>query len=404
VEEIGDRANPFTEGDCVSHLVRAAFLRSVGDVSRVPDPPRLERMSEDFSLTPRIASRLLRPALDALVGPEIAARFHHRRLLAVAADVAYLELMRKISGLGAAHGIELAFLKHGALLLEGVTSPGSRQACDIDVLVREDAVDALFELLVAEGFRPSPGGLCDHQAPALHHPAYGTVEIHRFLPGVRRQATGRFVRLEDLQHHGALRRVTREGVTSLALDRTVLAAHLVSHGIAQHGDRPDTYPIFRMFGDLSDLGLFSKGATEERERVWSWCRADVTRRRFDSAMALGRALEDGLDPAGMPTNARRLLHHVVAGTLDPDYVAMMRLALFKKPLSDAPRRARLAWLAWTVFPGRGSSALEKTANAPGLARLLRNPFLRPFALAARLGSSLAATYRVHRRGGRLAWG
>lgn len=404
MDEIGDRTALVPGGECLSDLVRAAFSRSNGGVSKTPDPPRLERMAEDLSLMARIASRIGRDALDAFVGSGIASRFHRRRLMAVAADVAYLELMRKISGVAGSRGVELVFLKHGALLLAGVTSPGSREACDIDVLVAEGAVEELFALLVAQGFRPSPGGLCDHQAPALHHPAYGTVEIHRFLPGVRTGPGDRFVRLEDLKRQGALRPVERDGVTSLELDRTVLAAHLVSHGIAQHGDRPDTYPILRMFGDLSDLGLFSPGASAERERVWTWCRADVSRRRFDSVMALGLALESGIPPQAMPANARRLLQHVVAGTLDADYVAMMRLALFKRPLSDTPRRAHLSWLLWTLFPGKGSSALEKTADAPGVARGLRNRFLRPFALAARFGSSLAATYRVHRRGGRLAWG
>jgi hypothetical protein len=380
-----------------------AFGCPARDLPAVPEPSRLESLADGLSLTTRIASRLGRASLHAVLGPEAADRFHHRKLLAVAADVAYLELMRKIGDLCAEHALDLAFLKHGALLLEGVTAPGSREACDIDVLVSETAVSTLFELLVAEGFRPSAGGLCDHQAPALHHPSFGTVEIHRFLPGVRKGANERFARLEDLRRQGVLGQLERDGVKALALDRTVFAAHLVSHGIAQHGDRPDSYPILRMFGDLSDLGIFRPGASAEREQVWSWCRTDVPRRRFDSVLALGLALEDGVEPARMPANARRLLEHIVAGTLDADYVAMMRLALFKKPLSD-DRSARLAWLLWTVFPGKGSTALEKTANAPGLPRLLRNPFLRPFALLARFGSSLAATYRIHRRGGRLAWG
>lgn len=388
----------------MSVLLRLAFSGAAPSPAPVLEPSLFGRISDDLSLTPRIATRIDRRSLERLAGVEEANRFRHRRQLSTAADVAYLELMRKLSSLCASHGIEIAFLKHGALLLAGTTKTGSREACDIDVLVSESRVAPLFDLLVAQGFRPSPSGLCDHQAPALHHPAFGTVEIHRFLPGVRRAATARFVRLEDLEVEGALSRGERQGVTSLALDLPALTAHLLSHGIAQHGDRPDTYPILRMFADLSDLAVFKPEAREARERAWAWCSADVPRHRFESVMETGLALENGVDLDSMGSNARRLLDHIIAGTFDSDYISMMRLALFKRPLSDAPGRARLRWLTWTILPGKGSTAVEKTADAPGLSRLLRNPVSRPFALAARLGCSLAAAYRVHRRGGRLAWG
>lgn len=393
-------------GPALTWLRLAAFGPGGGPELAVSDRDLIQGFSDRLGLTTRVATRVGRDGLERSLGHVTADRFLQRRLKAVAAGVAYVELIRKVGDLAAAAGIEVVLLKHAALLAEGLTPTGSREACDIDVLVPERSVRHLFDILVADGFKASPCGLYEHHAPALHRPDLGTLELHRCLPGVRRSKVERFSRLEDLASRGALQRRDLEGIPVLTPVRAALVAHLVVHGLVQHGDRPNSYPILRMFADLSDLGLFRAGsqAVREQQEAWEWCRADVPRSRFDAMLELGRALEAGDGVEGMSARARRLYSHIVSGTLDPDYITMTNLALFRRPLSDTPVRSWAASLGGTLFPGRGIDVIEKRETGPGLQRLLRNRLLRPFGLAARLVLSLAAAYRVHRRGGRLVWG
>jgi hypothetical protein len=384
----------------LSALVAAAFGPPGAFGGPVADPVRFQELADGLSQTPRIAARLGRCGVEALAGRDASERFRRRQMRTAAANVASLSLVRHVAGIGASSGIGLVVLKHGALLLEGVVAEGGREACDLDVLVSEGEAGALFDLLVKDGFRPSPMGPCDHQLAGLHHPRFGTVEVHTHLPGVRKGPAASFVRLEDLAAQGALRSTDIEGAEVRLLSRPLLVAHLVAHGLAQHGDRPDTYPILRMFGDLSDLGVFRDGPERLLEEATPWVATDVSRRRLEEMLALGRALEEGVAIRCLPANARRLLGHVVLGTLDADYVAMMRLALFRRPLSDSPKASRGAAVFRTLFPARGSSALEKTADSPGWTRLLRNRALRPFALGGRLAASVLAAGRVALRG---AW-
>lgn len=382
----------------LSALTGAAFGPPGVAAGPVADHARFEELADGLSLTPRIAARLGRLGVEALAGRDVSGRFRRRQLRAAAGNVASLSLVRHVAGIGASSGIGLVVLKHGALLLEGVVAEGGREACDLDVLVSEREAGALFDLLVKDGFRPSPMGPCDHQLAALHHPRFGTIEVHTHLPGVRKGPTASFARLEELAARGALRSADVEGVEVRLLSRPLLVAHLVAHGLAQHGDRPDTYPILRMFGDLSDLGVFRDGPERLLEEATPWVATDVSRRQLDAMIALGRGLEEGVAIRRLPANARRLLGHVVLGTLDADYVAMMRLALFRRPLSDSPSASRVAAVVRTLFPARGSSALEKTADPPGWTRLLRNRALRPVALVGRLAVSMAAAGRVALRG------
>jgi hypothetical protein len=381
-------------------LAGAAFGPPGAAVGPVADPARFEELADGLSLTPRVAARLGRSGVEALAGRDVAERFRRRQMRAAAGNVASHALLRHVAGIGASGGIGLVVLKHGALLLEGVVAEGGREACDLDVLVSEGEAGALFDLLVRDGFRPSPMGPCDHQLAGLHHPRFGTLEVHTHLPGVRVGPQGSFARVEDLAARDVLRSARVEGVEVRLLSKPLLAAHLVAHGLAQHGDRPDTYPILRMFGDLSDLGLFREGGENLFEEATPWVATDVSRRRLGAMQALGSALEEGVAVRHLPANARRLLGHVVLGTLDPDYVAMMRLALFRRPLSDSPAPSRVAAVCRTLFPARGSSALAKTADPPGWTRLLRNRALRPFALGGRLAASVMAAGRVALRG---AW-
>ncbi|MCL4806477.1 MAG: nucleotidyltransferase family protein [Thermoanaerobaculia bacterium] len=384
----------------LSALTGAAFGPPCATPGPVADPARFEELADGLSLTPRVAARLGRSGVEALAGRDVAERFRRRQMRVAAGNVASLALLRHVAGIGASSGVGLVVLKHGALLLEGVVAEGGREACDLDVLVSEGEAEALYDLLVKGGFLPSPMGPCDHQLAGLHHPRFGTVEIHTHLPGLRMGPKDSFARLEDLAARDVLRSVDVEGVEVRLLSRPLLAAHLVAHGLAQHGDRPDTYPILRMFGDLIDLGAFRDGGARLLEEAGPWVATDVSRRRLDAMQALGRALEEGVAVRQLPANARRLLGHVVLGTLDPDYVAMMRLALFRRPLSDSPAPSRVAAVCRTLFPARGSSALAKTADPPGWTRLLRNRALRPFALGGRLAASVLAAGRVALRG---AW-
>jgi hypothetical protein len=280
----------------------------------------------------------------------------------------------------------LVFLKFAALELSGKLAPGSRSACDVDVLVPEEGAAALQAALAVSGFSPSTLPELEHHLSALAGPP-GVVELHRVLLGVR-LAGPASATAEDLDRLGFLDFLPDLPGRAAVPSPAVAVAYTLVHGLGQHGWWPRSYPLFKMMADLADLGFGGSGGAALVPTVGPWIAADVPPAEVEAARLLTAALAAGDDLAGWgdaETPPALLLRHLLAGRLDPAYERSLRLGLFRAQPSDRPPAARLAQTLFrTVVLTRGQvDALYGPPRVGALGYLGRRLW-RPVDLAGRL--------------------
>jgi hypothetical protein len=342
----------------VSKEVAWILLRAFGP----RDAPALVAGSEgaaalarSLDLAARIAARTPRPRLGEEVG------LHGARALTAAQGVAalnnerLLDIVREVAGCAAEVQVPIVLLKGMALHWTGRTPVDARAASDVDVLVAEPHLAAIDDALRRQGFRATDGGPpCEHQLPAFQREPGEAVDVHRFLPGVCLKGKRGFAGTPSLRERGLLVRLADLPGEAWAPSAPVLAAHVLVHGIAQHGFAPQSYPGTRMVADLLDLGVgdddsvdvwnqatrFTSGHVDDDEAgaVWDLC---VRLRK-------GEPLPEVLRPRERPSDA--LLAHILAGALDPAYRRALKLrvlgsgpSLLPRPLAWARDAAQALW-------------------------------------------------------------
>jgi Uncharacterised nucleotidyltransferase len=338
-------------------------------------------------------------------------------------------LAERVAAAAAPLGVRPVFLKLAALELAGLLAPGSREGCDLDVLVPAGRAAELQQALAGAGFRASPMPPYEHQLAALEN-ADGVVEVHRMLLGVR-VAGRRSATAEDLDREGLLQALPALAGHAAAVPLpAVAAAHALVHGIAQHGWTPHAYSLLKMVADLVDLGFAGPDGPELAGLAARWIARDVATEEVEAARRLcaalaagtmgvasdagptraagvaraaggdGEAGEAGGDLEDWETSrapAAVLLRHALAGRLDPAYEESLRLVLFRRVPSDAPEAVRLARaVAGTVWLSR---AQVDALYGPPRRRLgyLGHRLRRPLDLLARLGRYGLHAWKVRRR-------
>jgi len=325
------------------------LLRAFGPPSAPPPRPvdaaACLALARRFELSARVAARNGRERLAAELGAETADGFRRDQSMTAALGLRLLAVARDVAEAAVPLDLPLVvFLKYVALDAVGLPVVGARSACDVDVLVPAGREGDLQRALLARGYHDSGLREGEHQLPSLTHPGGGKVEVHRRMPGVR-PASSRSATLEALAGAGLLSAVPGLPGRCAVPVPGVLAAHALVHGLGQHGFWPDSYPLFKMVGDLADLGFADPGKLEE---IAPWVARDVSREEAEAVRRLCGALVAGSDPAGWPGEEGEevggemvLLRHILAGRLDPDYAAAMRLGFFHSQPSDHPPLVRL---------------------------------------------------------------
>jgi hypothetical protein len=328
-------------GLALSPEIRWMLLRAFGPAgapaAAPADPAAALALARRFEVSARIAVRQGLQALTAELGEGAAAGFARDRARAAAVGLRLMEEVRRVAGVAAPLGIPLACLKFAALEATGMLAAGSRGACDVDLLAPEERAGELWRALVAAGFRASGLPEAEHQLPALAGPRGAVVEIHRHLPGVRLEgaASATFAALEAA---GLLRPLPDLPGRCAAPVPEVQAAHVLVHGLGQHGYWPSSYSLLKMVGDLIDLGV-AEGAVPG----WAaWISRDVSPAEIAAAGGLVRRLAAGEDPTGWQGPEEELLRHILAGRLDPAYESALRLGLFRPQPSERSRPVQLA--------------------------------------------------------------
>lgn len=337
------------------------------------DPAGVLAAARRFEVSPRVAARQGRARLAAELGAETAAGFQRDQALAAAQGLRLEALLREIAALAAEREVPLVLLKFAALSAAGLLAPGARAAADLDVLVPAERAEELQEALLARGFRSSGLPDSEHQLAALIHPSGGVVEVHRLILGVRPDGGGSAT-VAALERAGLLE--PAPGLPGCFLSaRPVQMAHALVHGVGQHGFWPASYSLLRMLADLIDLGFHDEAAAPLTGQAVRLVARDVSPGEAEAVRDLGRALAAGAGPEGA---AAVLLRHILAGRLDADYAASLRLSLFREQPSDRPPVVRMARTALaTLFLSRAQiDAIYGRPRHPlgYLGRRLARPF------------------------------
>jgi hypothetical protein len=331
-----------------------------------------------FEVSARIAVRQGRERLRAEVGEETAAGFARDRARAAAVGMRLMGEVRRVAEVAAELGCPLACLKLAALEGSGLLAAGSREACDADLLAPAERVEELWQALTAAGFHGSGMPEAEHQLPALKGPQGGVIEIHRHLPGVRLEG-GASATWEALDRAGLLLPLPDLPGRCAAPAPEVLAAHVLVHGLGQHGYWPSSYSLLKMVADLQDLEALDR-------RAEAWVARDVSETEIAAVRRLLERLTAGEDPAGWTGPEEELLRHILAGRLDAEYAGALRLGLFRPQPSERSRPAQLARaVLGAVF--LSDAQIDAVYGRPRT-RLgyLGRRLARPFDLLLRLGS------------------
>ncbi|MFL6261981.1 MAG: nucleotidyltransferase family protein [Thermoanaerobaculia bacterium] len=352
------------------------------------DPAAALALARRFEVAARIAVRQGRERLRAEVGEEAAAGFARDRARAAAAGMRLMEEVRRVAAVAAELGVPLACLKFAALEGTGLLAAGSRGACDADLLAPGERAEELWRALAAAGFQGSGLPEAEHQLAALKGPQGGVIEIHRHLPGVRLEG-GASATFEALDRAGLLLPLPDLPGRCAAPAPAVTAAHVLVHGLGQHGYWPSSYSLLKMAADLLDLGSLTG-------RAAAWVERDVSAAEVAAVRRLLERLAAGEDPAEWTGPEEELLRHILAGRLDKEYAGSLRLGLFRPQPSERSRPAQLARaVLGAVF--LTDAQIDAVYGRPRT-RLgyLGRRLARPFDLLLRLGSYGARWARLRR--------
>jgi hypothetical protein len=366
----------------------ASFAAEPEDALRAVETLRLER---------RVASRVPEEILVAELGEAGARTLREARRAAVARGLHVRGSLLEVLAVARELGVAPVLLKFAALEALGVLRDGSRGASDVDLLLDAEEARALRLELVARGWRATGERQEEHHLAAVCRPGGAPIEIHTRMLGVRLRVGDASADATSLARAGLLEGCGGELEGARVPDRSVVAAHLLVHGLAQHGSSPRAYPMLQPFADLIDLGWPTTAEGEVRSAgeaaggvaaIASWVERSLGRAELEAAARLCSRLTGGdasLFEEGVSESPEvALLHHSVRGMLDARYAASLRLQAVIVPVSDLPGwRARLGGVFRAIAPRSNELAAIYGERRPGPGKLLWLRIYRPFDLAGR---------------------
>lgn len=322
-------------------------MTGIGDL----DAATVTDLAHRFDLAARIGARTPPEVLVAELGSETAGRFHEEHAGAAARSLVVVPVCRELAEAGRRLGIPLVFLKGAALQLAERVAAGSRNLCDVDVLAPGDGARQLQAALVEAGCRALEAPESEHQLQYLTHPMGLGVEIHKIIPGVRLEG-GSSATAGELIERKVVQPAPKLKGSCYLPDDEVMLAHLLVHGIVQHGMAPHAYPMSRMLADVQDLGA----GDDAWEAACRWIERDASREEVEAVAALVRRLGVGEDPAAVVAGDHdegAFLRHVLAGVLDEGYAQSMKFrSLTAKPRDVTRARALAKTIRGALLPTR----------------------------------------------------
>lgn len=308
----------------VRWVLSRAFASTFEDI---PDalPSECLHEARRLGLLPRILSRHGRELIAAELGDDVArsaAQQLHRQM---AAGLAIKQTQQHIAKSALERGFSFGILKFAALYELGFVSPATRAACDLDILVDPEDAKPFAAALISEGYLCPPRRVATHHPFILKSPTGTTVELHTRLPHVRTHPDRPGAELNTLKIAGLVFPSIACSPNVYVPTRELLAAHLVAHGIAQHGFDPRTYPSWRMVSDLAVMGYADDPAL--RVGAHRWIFHAVSEAELQAIATLIKCLQlDKLEALWeSDDDAALLLRHLVYVVTNERYRAQVEL-------------------------------------------------------------------------------
>ena len=390
-------------GFAVPPALRWALVRAYGPADAPwPIPPsgaEALELARRFDLASRVGGRHSLGRLGMEVGGRAAAAFALEHAAARRQAALLAELTEDVAREAARADVPVVLLKFAALLASGRVGDGLRRASDVDVLASPGRAWTLADALGHIGFAGAgyPGD--EHQLPQLRDRRGRAVEIHLHVPGVRLSPGQPPATAEELEVASLLEETEYPGECRVPRPQ-VLAAHAVAHALSQHGFAPFGYPLFRLVADLIALGAHADGGVLARSAA-PLVADDVPRSDVEACVALSARLARAdatlFDAASAGSPEGVLLRHAVAGRLDADYAASLRLRGAVASPADGRWLASLLRQAWRAIVV--TDAQIGVIYGPPRSRIgyLGRRLARPFDLARRAARYAAAGARLRRR-------
>jgi hypothetical protein len=228
----------------------------------------------------------------------------------------------------------LVLLKFAALHAKRRVTVAKRAACDLDLLLSPLDVPRLADVLIDQGYQKPNLHSPPHQPIVLKSPMGATIELHVHLPYVRTRTAGPFAGFESLRDADLLEPYQPDNSFAYLPKDALLIAHIIAHGLAQHGFEPKTYPLWRMVADLFDLDVAATHFSESP--AFSLISTDVSVAEVNGLSHLLTVLGDGGAEALWPedSGAARLLRHFVLAPVDEHYQARVLLRRMKQTVEE----------------------------------------------------------------------
>lgn len=374
------------------------LMRAFGPASvRSPLPLDGEEalsIARALDLGARIAARNDRAVLAAEIGAEAAEELLAIRRAAAAGGLALSASIAEVVTAAENLGLPVVFLKYAALELSGRLLAGSRAAGDVDVLVPSERAQELQQALCGRGYAVA-GSEEEHQLPALVHPRFGAVEVHRSILGLRLDGV-RSASYSDLAERKLLEALPAKHLLDSATIpvRSVLAAHAIVHGIGQHGGQPRAYPFLKMVADLLDLGVELQAKAE----IATWLSSDVSGEEIAALFELANELAAGRPRTDGERGAAVLLRHALLGAFDAEYRQALKLEFFAAAPSDRERSLLARVRAALFLSDRQIDAIY--GAPPSRLGYFGRRVARPFDLVLRAFAARSSARALARRRGR----
>lgn len=366
--------------------------------ARIRDLDSLTKWIGVEELLSRARVRTRRRVLESELSEDLVIQLDRAVARVVAVEILQEKVSLEVASVASRHRIPLMFLKGMALRLGAYAQPGSRSAGDIDVLVDQESAHDLSQLLSDQGCVVLDLKAQYQHLPPLRHPLGVVIEIHTVLNGVSIHGS-RSATASDCLQSGLCDPLGNwpEGIYIPRED--LLTAHLIVHGVGQHGFAPDSYPQFQLLADLQDLGFPGDLAEGFPMAGACWIEGEVSREELQALRELLRELELGKrvsNLGNLRTPGARLLRHLMAGAANQEYrqslklVDLVQATALRGGLLGSIRGALAA-----VFLTRGQIDLIYGAPKSWIGYLGRRLW-RPMDVAIRLVRSLRARRRIRR--------
>jgi hypothetical protein len=262
-------------------VVARALGPTEGDVSRADsyDSDRALQLAETLGFAPRIGARNDPARIAEELGEKAAKEFIRASRQVAARSLIVAKHTADLVAISKQLDIPIIFLKGAALLLTDRLHTGARAMTDLDVLTGAEDAPRLQQRLKDAGWSEAAGPSGEHQLQMLTHRSGLGLEVHLVVLGVRISGTSSAV-ANVLLEGGLCAPVTGSSTGAVVPVDSVLLAHLLVHGIAQHGLYPASYPMTRLIADAQDLCGSRSRWDELLREAQEWIESDVATQRI----------------------------------------------------------------------------------------------------------------------------